>query len=107
MWTERKVKRLKHLLDAGHTASEIAVKLGVTRNAVIGKTHREGFKFSLSGKYNNHGYCEKIAALCEREPRLTANEISARIGCSLSYVYRLSTAISLPMDKKHYDLGAR
>ncbi len=40
-WTEDRVDMLKNLWGDGHTAAEIAKKLGgVTRNAVIGKAHR-------------------------------------------------------------------
>ena len=40
-WTDEKVTKLKELWSKGHTASQIAEKLGdTTRNAVIGKAHR-------------------------------------------------------------------
>ena len=40
-WTEEKTTELKKLWAEGHTASQIAKELGgVTRNAVIGKSHR-------------------------------------------------------------------
>lgn len=40
-WTDDRVSILKELWGDGHTAAEIAKKLGgVTRNAVIGKAHR-------------------------------------------------------------------
>lgn len=40
-WTEERVELLKQLWAEGHSASQIAVKMGgVTRNAVIGKAHR-------------------------------------------------------------------
>ena len=40
-WTNEKVEKLKELWSKGHTASQIAEKLGdTTRNAVIGKAHR-------------------------------------------------------------------
>ncbi len=40
-WTDDRVDVLKKLWGDGHTAAEIAKKLGgVTRNAVIGKAHR-------------------------------------------------------------------
>ena len=40
-WTDEKVEKLKELWTKGHTASQIAEKLGdTTRNAVIGKAHR-------------------------------------------------------------------
>ena len=46
-WTEGRVAELKKLWAEGHSASQIAKRLGgVTRNAVIGKVHRLG----LSGR---------------------------------------------------------
>ena len=46
-WTEERVAELKKLWSEGHSASQIAKRLGsVTRNAVIGKVHRLG----LSGR---------------------------------------------------------
>lgn len=41
-WTEIKIKILKNMWGNGHSASQIATKLGshFTRNAVIGKAHR-------------------------------------------------------------------
>ncbi len=40
-WTDERVSLLTKLWGEGHTAAEIAKKLGgVTRNAVIGKAHR-------------------------------------------------------------------
>ncbi|WP_421792722.1 GcrA family cell cycle regulator [Hyphobacterium sp.] len=46
-WTDDRVELLKKLWAEGHSASQIAKKIGgVTRNAVIGKVHRLG----LSGR---------------------------------------------------------
>ncbi|MCQ8185195.1 GcrA family cell cycle regulator [Parvularcula maris] len=46
-WTEERVEELKTLWGEGHSASQIAARMGgVTRNAVIGKVHRLG----LSGR---------------------------------------------------------
>ena len=41
-WTEERVEVLKTLWTEGNTASEVSRRLGVTRNAVIGKVHRLG-----------------------------------------------------------------
>jgi GcrA cell cycle regulator len=41
-WTEERVEALKTLWTTGNTASEVSRRLGVTRNAVIGKVHRLG-----------------------------------------------------------------
>lgn len=42
-WTDERVALLKSLVNKGHSASEIAARIGgVSRNAVIGKIHRLG-----------------------------------------------------------------
>jgi GcrA cell cycle regulator len=47
-WTDERVELLKKLWEEGHSATQIAIRLGqgVTRNAVIGKVHR----LNLSGR---------------------------------------------------------
>ena len=50
-WTEEKVTKLRELWGKGHTASEIAEKMGgTTRNAVIGKAHRLNLESRVSSK---------------------------------------------------------
>ncbi len=39
-WTSERIEELKQLWEAGHSASEIGKKLGVSKNAVVGKAHR-------------------------------------------------------------------
>jgi GcrA cell cycle regulator len=39
-WTPERIDELKKLWEAGHSASEIGKKLGVSKNAVVGKAHR-------------------------------------------------------------------
>jgi GcrA cell cycle regulator len=41
-WTSVRVEQLKACINAGYTCSQIAVEIGVTRNAVIGKMNRLG-----------------------------------------------------------------
>src|SRR5215469_11040152 len=42
-WTEERIETLSRLWREGHSASQVARRLGgVTRNAVIGKAHRLG-----------------------------------------------------------------
>ena len=45
-WTDRMVEELKSLWQTGLTTSEIAKKLGVSKNSIVGKVHR----LSLSGR---------------------------------------------------------
>ena len=41
-WTEVKVLRLRHLWATGLPTAEIGQRLGVSKNAVLGKAHRLG-----------------------------------------------------------------
>lgn len=41
-WSDEKFQRLCVLWDEGHSTSEIGRRLGVSKNAVVGKAHREG-----------------------------------------------------------------
>lgn len=42
IWNDKKVEKMKSLLASGLSTSEIGKKLGVSKNAVIGKIHRLG-----------------------------------------------------------------
>src|SRR5262245_57800265 len=42
-WTDEKIELLRKLYLAGRSASQSAVALGTTRNAVVGKWHRLNF----------------------------------------------------------------
>ena len=53
-WTSEKVEKLKELWSKGHTASQIAEKLGdTTRNAVIGKAHRLNLEARAPSKHSS------------------------------------------------------
>lgn len=43
-WTEERVAVLERLWDEGMATERIAERLGVTKNAVVGKAHRLGLK---------------------------------------------------------------
>ena len=40
MWTEEQVEKLRQMWEQGKTSNEIAKKLGVTKNSIVGKVHR-------------------------------------------------------------------
>lgn len=44
MWNEEKIAKLKKLWQEGLTTGEIGKRLGVSKNAVVGKAHRLGLK---------------------------------------------------------------
>ena len=39
-WNDETILRLRALWDAGHSTAEIGRRMGVTKNAVVGKAHR-------------------------------------------------------------------
>ncbi len=43
-WTDEKIEQLKQLWDQGLSTAEIGRELGFSKNAVVGKSHRLGFK---------------------------------------------------------------
>jgi len=43
-WTDENVTELTRLWDAGYSASQIGKRIGLSKNAVIGKAHRLGLK---------------------------------------------------------------
>lgn len=101
-WTQKRVDDLQRLLAAGRTAAEIARKIGTTRNAVIGKSRREGFQFIHSNGKRNRGVRSKAFALCENNRNLTVNEVAAVVGCTPGYIYQLHSH-GLPVQVRLYE----
>ena len=76
-WTEEKTEQLKKLWAEGHTASQISKMLGdgISRNAVIGKSHRLGLqgraqsRMISAPRINNRVINENNAPTRQRRPR--------------------------------------
>ena len=49
-WTKEQTEDLKHMMDKGLSARQIAEQLTVSRNAVIGKIHRLRVKWGIAPK---------------------------------------------------------
>jgi len=47
-WNDERIAAMREMIEGGKTASDVAVTLGCTRNAVIGKATREGIRFGKS-----------------------------------------------------------
>ncbi len=76
-WTEERVAELKKLWAEGHSASQIAKRLGnVTRNAVIGKVHRLG----LSGRATPSRPVKRPPRLARPKPQHVARQASGATG---------------------------
>jgi GcrA cell cycle regulator len=68
-WTDERIDQLRACIVAGFSASQIGREIGVTRNAVIGKTSRLGLK--LPGqKYNTSEIKAARKKKTERAPRV-------------------------------------
>ncbi len=73
-WTEERVAELKKLWAEGHSASQIAKRLGsVTRNAVIGKVHRLG----LSGRATPSRPVKRPPRLARPKPQAAPRQAQA------------------------------
>ena len=70
-WTDERVEMLKDMWGKGHSARDIAEKLGgVTRNAVIGKAHRLGLSSRPSVTKKKESMPLKKDAGAERTDKL-------------------------------------
>ena len=87
-WTDERVELLKKLWTEGHSASQIAARLGmgVTRNAVIGKVHR----LNLSGRVTQPRSTEPRAPRKTREPSHPGRPVGSPIICTVRIPWRLS-----------------
>lgn len=56
MWTEERDETLKTMLAGGATVAQAAAKIGVTRNAAMGRASRRGFAMNAP---KNGGWNEK------------------------------------------------
>lgn len=68
-WTEEQYKQLRTMLMQGKTRAEMAVKLGTTKNAVIGKLYRNGFSKPMPKK-NEAGF---VSLAGQNIPKLLEN----------------------------------
>lgn len=74
IWTEEAKKELSRLWSAGMPASEIGLKLGTTKNAVIGKVHRMGLPSRRSAPIVSSRKREMLAPPALGRVRLDADE---------------------------------
>ena len=73
-WNDEKIGRLKKLWSEGLTTGEIGKRLGVSKNAVVGKAHRLGLKGRPSPIKRQHKPVE-----AKKETRIfTLTDLSAQ-----------------------------
>jgi GcrA cell cycle regulator len=89
-WTEERLEQFKALLGRKLTARQIAIEMGISRNAVIGKAHRSGIQLGnpVGGPHgprgprrsrNNSAAFAAIKARQQQEQAIRAKVTDARI----------------------------
>jgi GcrA cell cycle regulator len=79
MWNDERIDRLKGLWAEGLPASQIATELGITRNAVIGKSHR----LKLAGRPKHNPLTVRTGPRRAATPRVYGVEPDAGLRCSI------------------------
>ena len=79
-WTSERVEQLRTYVNAGLTCSQIALEIGVTRNAVIGKIHRLGLSPGSPGAAPALRHPPRV------RPRMTERRIVHAIFAELRHV---------------------
>ena len=74
-WTDRNVEILEALWSEGRSARDIAEKLGVTRNAVIGKANRLGLSHNSAARTDGRAR----AARRESDPPSSPLDLTERM----------------------------
>lgn len=88
-WTPYAVNYLEALVDSGMSAREIGDCLGVTRNAVIGKCNREGFRLRGAVFGPNKNLAGIVRDL--KGDVLLQREIAVKHGVCVSTVTHINT----------------
>lgn len=94
-WTEERVAELKKLWAEGHSASQIAKRLGnVTRNAVIGKVHRLG----LSGRATPSRPVKRPPRLARPRPQPGMRPAIARTDVAVGLESEEMLSVNMPIE---------
>ena len=81
-WTEERVEQLRTYVNAGLSCSQIADKIGMTRNAVIGKIHRLGLSQPIGSS--------PLSGPSRRRPRLEQSRIAHAIVAEQPHMTRVA-----------------
>ena len=73
-WTDEKIARLKEMWGRGESAAVIAERIGLSRNAVIGKVRRLGLPYRLTTTCAPRGNARPAGLPAPRRPAGTAKK---------------------------------
>lgn len=98
-WTDESVEELRRLWDKGLTANEIAKKLGVTKNAIVGKVHRLCLKARPSPiKTKSEG--EVVQPAVATQESVVETEVAEEVVAE-----PINVTVTEPITKKHDSFG--
>ncbi len=73
-WTHEAIERLRALWAEGHSTAEIGRRMGVSKNAVVGKAHRLNLSARPSPiRRDAQPRAERPRAACRPPPRRSAS----------------------------------
>jgi len=78
-WTDENVEKLRQLWDEGLSASEIAKRLGITKNSVVGKVHRLCLTARQSPIKNKDVPETKVEPVVEIAPQIIEEKVEVEI----------------------------
>lgn len=96
-WTDTQIATLRRLWAEGLSVVEIGWRMGISKNAVVGKVHRLNLAARPSplGVTMDPARKGQVAALLRAN--LTGREVAARLGLSAKQVYYVAERLGLSM----------
>lgn len=96
-WTQKQIDTLIKLWTAGVSAAEIGEKIGMTRNAVIGKAHRLSLpEHALRPRLSNFDW--KVVLRAAQRRGLCCSQLAREIGV---------TAAAVRKQQRHHEIFLR
>ena len=82
-WTDQAVSTLRSYWADGHSTSEIGRRMGITKNAVVGKAHRLKLPTRPSPIRSRPSPVANITPETQQQPPLSRDTAGCRNGCAL------------------------
>jgi hypothetical protein len=102
VWDDTTISTLRRLWSEGHSASEIGRRMGFSKCAITGKSHRLDLDARPAAiKYSSEKSTEALHLLVEGKSSL---EAAKKVGCSKRYVNMLKVKHGLAAPKKRATL---